>query len=413
MKLKQDKNNIDESSSREIDEWVFQKKVMMIYSNQTQSWLLSILAAMLIAYMAIEAGLYLEGAGWFALFVLATLLRTINTWRFCAQLESEEKINFRQWMRRFYIYTFVVAISWCLGGIAIGPQLDSLAQVYVFIVLLGVSAAAIPLLGVMQNVMLMFQFILIIPYLVCVAIMLGDRGIILVFMFGLYLIGVVFSIHRMDRTLSESLGLQYEKSQLASSLTATNQQLQSANEQLETLTLEDSLTGLNNRRYFEMKLESEWRRASREQSILSLMVIDIDYFKLYNDTYGHAEGDNCLRCVASVLRSTLHRPADVIARIGGEEFIVLLPGIDESGAVLLARQMQQQLKRAQLTHATSPLGEYVTISIGIVSTVPNDLVTPLGLFKAADKALYSAKSKGRNQVVMGELEVLESRSSHA
>ncbi len=397
----------------EIDEWVFQKKIVMIYSNQTQSWLLSILASMLIAYLAIEAGYYREGIGWFALFVVVTLLRTANTWRFCKKYEREEELDYNAWIRRFYIYTFMAAASWCLGSIWIGSQLDPLSQVYIFIVLLGVSAAGIPLLGVIQGVMLTFQIITTIPYLVYISIQLGERGLILIFMFGLYLIGVVFSIHRMDGNLSESLGLQFEKSRLASSLTATNQELQFANEQLETMTLEDSLTGLNNRRYFEMKLESEWRRAVRDQSALSLMVIDIDYFKLYNDTYGHAEGDNCLKHVASVLKSTLHRPADLIARIGGEEFVVLLPGVVEEGATALAQQMQMQLKRAQLTHATSPLDDNVTISIGVVSVVPSDQVTPLGLFKAADKALYSAKARGRNQLVVGELEMLESRSASA
>lgn len=412
MKHKPDISSVTGSTpAMEIDEWVLQEKIRMIYSNQTQSWLLSILASMLIAYLAIEADQYQRGIGWFGLFVVVTLLRTANTWQFCRKHERGEELDYSLWFRRFYIYTFLAAASWCYGGILIGSQLDSLSQVYIFIVLLGVSAAAIPLLGVIQNVMLMFQVLTTIPYLVYISIMLGERGIILVFMFGLYLIGVVFAIHRMDGNLSESLGLQFEKSRLASTLTATNQELQFANEQLETMTLEDSLTGLNNRRYFEMKLESEWRRAVRDQSSLSLMVIDIDYFKLYNDTYGHAEGDNCLKCVASVLKSALHRPADVIARVGGEEFVVLLPGVVEEGATALAQQMQMQLKRAQLTHATSPLDENVTISIGIVSVVPSDQMTPLGLFKAADKALYSAKAKGRNQLVLGELEMLESRSA--
>ncbi len=392
----------------EIDTWVFKKKIEMLYSNQTQSWVLSILASMLIAYLAVESGLHKLGIGWWLVFVFFTALRTWNTYRFCRAQASQQLMDYRMWLNRFYIYTFLVACIWCVGGILIGSKIDPLSQVYIFIVLLGVSAAAIPLLGVVAGVMLSFQVLTTIPYLVFVAIQLGDRGLILVFMFGLYLIGVIYAVRRMDQNLTESLGLQYEKSQLANSLTVSNEELQHANEKLETLSQEDALTSLHNRRYFEMKLEAEWKREGRDQKILSLMVIDIDYFKLYNDTYGHAEGDECLKSVAYVLQSSLHRPADVIARIGGEEFVVLLPDVDSEGAQNVAQHMQAQLQHAALTHATSPLGDYVTISIGIASVVPNEYSTALGLFKAADKALYSAKAKGRNQIVIGEMEVLES-----
>ncbi len=401
-------NPVRDIPGAEIETWVFEKKIKMLYSNQTQSWFLSILASMLIAYLAIDAGFYMQGIGWWLVFVFFTALRTWNTYRFCQAKDCEDVINYRGWLDRFYLYTFIVACIWCIGGIYIGSRLDSLSQVYIFIVLLGVSAAAIPLLGVVAGVMLSFQTVTTIPYLVYVAVQLGDRGIILVFMFGLYLIGVIYAVRRMDNNLSESLGLQYEKSQLANSLTASNEELQHANEKLETLSQEDALTGLHNRRYFEMKLEAEWKREGRDQKILSLMVIDIDYFKLYNDTYGHAEGDVCLKSVAYVLQSSLHRPADVISRIGGEEFVVLLPDVDSDGALSVAQHMQAQLHHAALTHATSPLGDNVTISIGIASVVPNEYATALGLFKAADKALYSAKAKGRNRIVVGEMEVLES-----
>jgi len=400
-------NNKTKQSAPEagIEQWMFQEKVIMLYQNQTQSWLVSILASAILAYLSLESNNGIAGFSWWAIFVAITLFRTWNTRRFCHVYKSGKVDDIRYWYNRFYLSTVMAGIGWGAGGFIIGTPLDALSQVFIFIVLIGVGAAAIPLLGVMQRVMLCFQAVSTIPYAIYISIMLGDRGTILLYMFVLYAIGVVASMRRMDLNLTESMKLQYENSQMVNTLSESNQQLQNANEKLETLTLEDALTELHNRRYFEMQLEFEWKRESREKKILTLMVIDIDYFKLYNDTYGHAEGDVCLKNVAHVLQSSLHRSSDIIARIGGEEFVVMLPNIEVEGALTLANQMQQHLQNAELTHATSPLGDNVTVSIGIASVLPDENATALGLFKAADKALYKAKAKGRNQVVIGEMDL--------
>ncbi|RDH82527.1 MAG: hypothetical protein DIZ80_09580 [endosymbiont of Galathealinum brachiosum] len=388
-----------------IEKWMFQEKVKMLYQNQTQSWVISILASAIMAYLSLETHNVVAGLSWWIVFVSITLMRTWNTRRFCKVYKAGTIVNYRHWFNRFYVFTVMAGIGWGVGGFVVGSYLDSLGQVFIFIVLIGVGAAAIPLLGVVQRVMLSFQIISTIPYVIYISILLEERGIVLLCMFFLYMVGVVASIRRMDINLTQSMKLQYENSQMVDTLSESNQQLQNANEKLETLTLEDALTELHNRRYFEMQLEVEWKRESREHKILTLMVIDIDYFKLYNDTYGHAEGDVCLKTVAQVLKSCLHRSTDIIARIGGEEFVVMLPNINTEGASILAKQMQHQLHLAELTHATSPLGENVTVSIGIASVIPGENATALSLFKAADKALYKAKAKGRNQLVIGEMEL--------
>lgn len=389
----------------EMQEWMFQEKVKMLYHNQTQSWVISILASAIIAYLSLESDNITAGLGWWLVFVMITLVRTWNTHQFCMLAENDENIDYRHWFNRFYLSTLVAGIGWGVGGFVVGSALPALEQVYIFIILIGVGAAAIPFLGVVQRVMLSFQAVSTIPYVIYISLLLGDRGTILLFMFALYIAAIIASIRRMDINLTESMTLQYENLQMVNTLSRSNLKLQNANEKLETLTLEDALTELHNRRYFEMQLEVEWKRETREQKILTLMVIDIDYFKLYNDTYGHAEGDVCLKSLAQLLQSCLHRPADVIARIGGEEFVVLLPDIDSEGAKVLAQQMQHQLHLADLIHATSPLGENVTVSIGIASVVPGENTTALGLFKAADKALYKAKAKGRNQIEVGDMEL--------
>ncbi len=377
----------------------------MLYRNQTQSWIISILASGIIAYLSLESNNALTGILWWGIFIAITFLRTWNTRQFCKAYEQKKEIDYQYWFNRFFASTILAGMGWGAGGFMVGTYLAPLEQVYIFIILIGVGAAAIPFLGVMKRVALTFQAVSTIPYMIYISILLEERGTILLFMFTLYIAAIVASIRRMDLNLTESMSLQYQNTQMVNSLSKSNEQLQNANEKLETLTLEDSLTQLHNRRYFENQLKAEWQRESREQKILTLMVIDIDYFKLYNDTYGHAEGDVCLISVAQILQSCLHRSTDIIARIGGEEFVVMLPDVDIDGALTLAKQMQYQLHLTNLTHATSPLSDNVTVSIGIASIIPDENTTALGLFKAADKALYKAKTKGRNQVVVGEIEL--------
>ena len=393
------------STETEMKEWMFQEKVVMLYENQTQGWVISILASGIIAYLSLGSDDVLIGALWWVAFVAITLVRTWNTRLFCQVFAQKDPIDFRRWFIRFFVLTLLAGLGWGVGGFVVGSSLDHLSQVYIFIVLIGVGAAAIPLLGVMQSVMLSFQAVSTIPYIIYISIQLDERGGMLLFMFALYMVAVISSIRRMNKNLGECMTLQFEKTQMVDALSESNLKLQNTNEKLETLSLEDALTELHNRRYFEMQLEVEWKREARDKKILTLMVIDIDFFKLYNDNYGHAEGDVCLKNVAQALKSCIHRPSDIIARIGGEEFVVMLPGIDEEGAAVLAKQMQDQLELAALTHATSPLGENLTVSIGIASVIPGNNATALGLFKAADKALYKAKANGRNQFVIGEMEL--------
>lgn len=393
-----------------IKTWMFHEKVRMLYDNQTQSWVISLLASAIIAYLSIASNNIIAGFSWWIVFVVVTLVRTWNTQKFCSAVRTQKKsntqsVNYQSWFNRFFVFTAMAGLGWGVGGFVVGMYLAPLEQVYVFIVLLGVGAAAIPLLGVVPRVMLVFQGFSSVPYVLYVSWAHGERGVILLFMFALYMVAVIASMRRMDINLTQSMTLQYENSQMVNTLSKSNQQLQNANEKLETLTLEDALTGLHNRRYLEMKLEAEWKRESRDQKVLTLMVIDIDYFKLYNDTYGHAEGDVCLTRVAQILATCLQRPADVVARIGGEEFVVLLPDAQEGGALKLAERILQHLSEAEIRHATSPLDDNVTVSIGMASVIPEGEATALSLFKAADKALYKAKSKGRNQIQVGEMDL--------
>ncbi|MTJ09836.1 diguanylate cyclase domain-containing protein [Anabaena sp. UHCC 0204] len=175
------------------------------------------------------------------------------------------------------------------------------------------------------------------------------------------------------------------------------QKLDTAYQELQYLAHTDSLTQLANRRQFDQYITQEWWRLKREQKYLSLIMCDIDYFKPYNDCYGHPSGDVCLQKVAKILSEGIKRPADLVARYGGEEFAVILPDTNLEGAINVAQQIQQAITSFKIPHIQSPIEQYITLSMGVTSVIPNDNITSDDLITAADKALYTAKSNGRNQ----------------
>jgi diguanylate cyclase (GGDEF)-like protein len=160
----------------------------------------------------------------------------------------------------------------------------------------------------------------------------------------------------------------------------------------------DGLTGVANRRKFDEDVQTDWRQCLRETAPLSLVLIDIDYFKLYNDRYGHQAGDNCLKLVAKALAETLRRPYDKLARYGGEEFACLLPKTELAGASAIAERMQTRVSELRVEHLGSDVDQVVTISLGVASMVPTPSITPELLLKAADQQLYEAKRTGRARV---------------
>ncbi len=175
--------------------------------------------------------------------------------------------------------------------------------------------------------------------------------------------------------------------------------------ELQRLSSVDGLTGVNNRRQFDLSLQSEWLRAQRKGQELSLLMLDVDHFKQYNDTYGHLGGDDCLRMVSALLRESVQRTSDVVARYGGEEFAILLPDTPMQGAQFLAFKIAAELARLNLPHASSPLGGRVTLSIGCASCRVKPECRPEMLVVAADGALYRAKETGRDRVVSAETEI--------
>lgn len=188
--------------------------------------------------------------------------------------------------------------------------------------------------------------------------------------------GDAVSIVRVTRDITEIKGLEDE---------------------LRSLTLTDALSGIANRRKLDLFFEREWASAVRNKSVISLMMIDIDYFKLFNDTYGHQAGDDCLRAVARMIDSILMRPGDIVVRYGGEEFAVVMPGTDKKGALVMGEKIRAGVEGLNIEHNSYKKG-VITISLGVASLKPKKKDSPKDLFGVADKALYRSKEDGRNMV---------------
>jgi diguanylate cyclase (GGDEF)-like protein len=186
------------------------------------------------------------------------------------------------------------------------------------------------------------------------------------------------------------------RTQVEGELRIAQQQLLGSNRQLELLAMKDALTGLANRRCFDQTLATEARRAQRDGSSLALLMIDIDYFKRFNDALGHVAGDACLQAVARVLDECVRRPSDLVARYGGEEFAVIMPATDIDGAAVVAQLIIERLQQANIAHPSSPVAR-VSLSIGIAAARASRLDPAHGLIESADQALYQAKTAGRNR----------------
>jgi len=206
---------------------------------------------------------------------------------------------------------------------------------------------------------------------------------------------------RLNSTLNNELGdVSRDIDALVRHVQIQQDQLLTQATEMQALSFQDGLTNLANRRRFDQALADNWVHAQRSHSPLALIMLDVDYFKNYNDHYGHQLGDEALKRVATILRRVIARQSDLAARYGGEEFAILLPDTHEHSAVRIAERVQQELRAVNIAHDRSPIGRRLTISIGVAAMVPDLDHTPRDLVHAADTALYSAKAGGRNRIML-------------
>jgi diguanylate cyclase (GGDEF)-like protein/PAS domain S-box-containing protein len=208
---------------------------------------------------------------------------------------------------------------------------------------------------------------------------------------------VVHVVRNEDGTVESLVGFMFDISERKK----TEEKLFSLQQELQDLSFKDGLTGIANRRRFDALLALEWGAARRSQRPLSLIMVDIDFFKQYNDRYGHIQGDDCLKRVAQVLKVGANRPRDFLARYGGEEFVLVLPETEEDGAEHVATRCREALMMERIPHEASPVAPTVTVSIGVGTKVPTAEDDPLRFVDEVDQRLYRAKQGGRNSLVVG------------
>lgn len=204
-------------------------------------------------------------------------------------------------------------------------------------------------------------------------------------------------VARIGSALALKREIDWRKQRERELLEITNE-LAQANHKLRQVSSMDGLTGVPNRRYFNENLDREWRRATRQGQSLGLVMVDIDQFKAYNDSYGHLEGDQCLAKVAEALAGGIKRAGDMVARYGGEEFVVLLPAVDADGARVMAEKLRRAVHELAIDHPASSVSKVVTVSLGVAAGPVEQGSGPEDLINAADQALYRAKANGCNRV---------------
>lgn len=204
------------------------------------------------------------------------------------------------------------------------------------------------------------------------------------------------------RAHSRSFMAQQQRDEAYRALSELQRELESKNSELERLSSLDGLTGIANRRVFDEFIKKEWLRAARDHRSISLIMIDIDHFKKFNDGYGHQGGDDCLRKVANALVATVKRPSDLVARYGGEEFGVVMPDTDREGAANIAEALREAIDSMNIPHEFSTTSDHVTISLGVATMPPSGVTAPEELISRADEALYLAKESGRNRFQLAE-----------
>ena len=190
------------------------------------------------------------------------------------------------------------------------------------------------------------------------------------------------------------------------------QELEILKKQLEEYSYQDGLTEIANRRFFEDSYQREWLNAQREQQPLTLMLLDIDYFKQYNDHNGHLLGDACLKQIAQILKKSVSRPRDLVARFGGEEFVLILPDTTQASAIEVVERILQSIRTADICHSTSPLDQRLSVSLGVKTIIPTQKNDKMAFLKEVDQNLYLAKERGRNGYVIQDAEDVQHLNSY-
>jgi diguanylate cyclase (GGDEF)-like protein len=309
--------------------------------------------------------------------------------------EGEDRIA--RWSRANLYLIWSTAAVWGAGVFILWPE-STLHQIILPMTLTGLGAAGATAYSPVRAASVPFALLTVLP-LSARFVYEGTAIHVIIGALGILYLGLLLRVgSAMRRISTAALVAQFENQFLAKKASAISAELVQKTELLEELVRLDGLTQIPNRRQFDEVYDREWRRAARAAAPISILMADIDHFKLYNDNYGHLAGDDCLKAVASTLAESLQRATDLVARYGGEEFVVVLGESDLAEAEETAERLRKRVADVAMPHADSVTASHVTISIGVATTVPGKDSEKELLIAAADDALYEAKEAGRNRV---------------
>jgi len=381
-----------------LDAHVFAEQVQYLYSNAQRSIPFNVVNPGILLLVFWPVAEHASLLAWFGSLAALTAVRFVHVRR--ALAKSRFGRNPESLARQFTTGATATALLWGGGYMIVGAPLAPPYQMLYLLTLGGMAAGAFTSIGTHRGCYLLFLTGLFMPVLGTLtfqATHLTAAVGVLVILF----VSMLAVTHKVTyQMLVSSIHNKLENEMLVGQLEQANSKLEAVNEELGVRAEMDALTGIFNRRHFEHRLTVEWQRARRKKECLTCLMIDVDYFKQFNDHYGHRAGDDCLKRIAVVLAEHAKRSADMVARYGGEEFVILLPDTELEGAQAIAEKSNKAVRELAIPHDQSSASRYVTVSIGVAAATPDRLSNKHALLEAADEALYLAKQQGRNQVVV-------------
>lgn len=372
------------------------EQVRLLYHQGVSIQALGILTAIISVIMFWKVADHVMLGLWLGVHVVVSLIRLVATVKFTKSNIVEYRA-IESWGRAYVAGTFISGLIWASLSLFFSPAWPAAYQVTLFAVYTGIIAGAF---NANSSVFVAF-LVFYLPPAACLLYMMLRQSVegafVLASFFLIYIILMYISALKFHNRLAMSLEARFENEQLA-------EQLAQSNRKLMHLAETDELTGISNRRAMDRFLRSEWNRLFRAKKPLSLLFVDLDFFKQYNDTYGHEVGDKCLIQIAKILHNHTQRSNDMAARFGGEEFAVILPETSEDDALKIAETILADLESLQIPHAGSEVAKHVTLSVGVATMIPNQPDSEDFLRLSADRALYQAKRTGRKQVVKANID---------
>ncbi len=371
-------NNPDQQAAN-LEHQILVESLIFLYRSMTSAAIGHVFAACFIVYSLLEVVPENRLYGWLAAVVIISTTRLLLTRWVESRLQDAPTATIQVWASVLYVMTFVQTATWGASVFVIWP--DSVEHRAVLVVILaGIIAAGGIILALHRRSFLVYCLPIAIPATAQLLISGGRLDITFAILLVFYSVLMFVSVNRLTDLFVDGLRLRFL---------------------MQTESRTDALTGLANRRGFDESLHDLWQQSIRAGQSMGLLMIDVDHFKAYNDYYGHPQGDVALKTVARHLSDVASRSTDVCARVGGEEFAVLMPITELAGCLQVAEDIQKSLNNARVAHRNSERG-FLTISIGLNVVTPDKTKTPEMFVMEADQALYEAKESGRNVIAQAK-----------